>query len=54
MGQDQSLGQGQSLGEGHVQDQGRGQGQSLCVWLHVHLASPDDSLLTAPLAPLPH
>jgi len=52
-GQGRSHGQGQNLGKCHVQGhvRGRGQGQCLCVWLYVPLASPDDRLLTAPLAP---
>jgi len=48
LGQGRILGQGQILGQGHVQ--GHGRGQCLCVCLLVHVASPDDSLLTAPLA----
>ena len=52
LGQEHLQGQGQSLGEGSVQGHGRGQGQCLCMWLYVPLASPEDCLLTAPLAPL--
>ena len=59
LGQGHLQDQGQSLGQGHVQGRDRGRGQclsmkpmSVCVWLHVSLASPEVSLLTAPLAPI--
>jgi len=60
--QGQSQGQGQSLGQGHLQGQrqslgeGHGQrGQDQCLhlglYMYLPLASPEDCLLTAPLAP---